>query len=50
MLTGKTLDQSPFGKLLKGLAKVPKEELLAEERKYEAAKRRRKTAKKKRQR
>jgi hypothetical protein len=31
-----------FESLLKKLVRVPKEELLAEERKYEAAKRRRK--------
>jgi hypothetical protein len=44
-----SMNNTPFGKLLGGLAKVPKSELLAEERKYEAAKRRRqaKAAKKK---
>lgn len=37
----KTNEKSRFASLLKRLAKVPKEELLAEEAKYEAAKNRR---------
>jgi hypothetical protein len=45
----KIASDSAFGQLLGKLVRVPKSELLAEERKYEAAKRRRqaKAAKKK---